>query len=64
MPRRIDISLTTRLERIELLARDLSRDLRRPPQTDPLPVHYDMANAIRDDIEAVIRALKHPHRAD
>jgi hypothetical protein len=45
-----------RLERIELLARDLARDLTRTSAPRTSPLHQAMADAIQTEIAAVILA--------
>ena len=52
------VSLATRLKRIEGLAHDLALDLGRGDAPDTgVGIHRDMADAIKREIEQVIRAL-------
>jgi hypothetical protein len=62
MPRRREVAPSARLERIELLARDLARDLTRTSARRTQPVHHAMAEAINTEIAAVIHALNRPTR--
>jgi|KBSMisStandDraft_5_1062788.scaffolds.fasta_scaffold12136_4 hypothetical protein len=54
------VSPATRLRRIEELAHDLARDLARGGASDRptfATIHREMADAIRTEIDQVIRAL-------
>jgi predicted component of type VI protein secretion system len=62
MPRTREAALTTRLERIEQLARDLVRDLSRTHDDESSAVHHAMADTIKVEIEAVVHALNRPKR--
>jgi len=53
------VALTTRLKRIEELAQDLALDLGRGASKNGPTIHREMADAIKREIEQVIRALSH-----
>lgn len=52
VPRRPEVALSVRLERIEHLAHDLARDLTRTSSRRTQAVHHAIADAIKTEIDS------------